>query len=783
MKSTESPLSSAPSFSVEQLLKELPVPLFTCNRQGILHLSNTAFDELCELKALPGTSVFEIKTLKFFDGNGRRISSENSPLLEILHSRNPVINKQVKAGPKNQSFLLSTSFSLKADQGEQLVNFCLIPNYSTESEEIKNARLSAIVEYSNDAIISKDLNGHITSWNKAAEKLFKYTEEEVIGKHISLLFPEDRLKDERMILDTIKRGEQIKHFETIRLDKTGKEIPLSLTISPIKDSAGRIIGASKVAREISERLESEKKQAHLSAIVEHSDDAIISKDLNGTITSWNHGASKIFGYSEEEVLGKPITLLIPAERLQEEDLILKKIKSGEKIQHFETVRVTKVGKEIPVSLSVSPIKNLQGAIIGASKIARNIEEQIRFRKKIKAYNVKLNILNSVGRDISSNLDVQTVIQKVTDACTKLSGAKFGAFFYNTENGNGESMMLYTLSGAPKEAFENLGMPRHTAVFQSTFTGQGAVRIDDITSDARYGQNYPFNGMPPGHLKVVSYMAIPVISSSGKVTGGLLFGHPEKGVFQEEHEMMIKSIAAQAAIALDNSRLFERVKSLSEKKDEFIALASHELKTPLTTVKGYLQILEKKIEEPSSRLFLSKALEQADRLHTLIEDLLNMSRIEAGKLEFHYEEFDLREMLLDLAETFSHSASTHQIITNLGENPVIVKADKQRLEQALINLLSNAVKYSPTAQKVHLNLSVNDENIRVGVRDEGIGLTEEEQKQVFSRFYRAESTKGINGLGLGLYLTKQIIDAHHGQLAVESKVGAGSEFYFMLPRIC
>lgn len=764
----------------EKALKNLPFPVFILNERGILSFTNIAFHQFCKKEVLPGTSIMEVAPYKSLEFQEEKSLNRQSALQNILNYREPVSNKKVYLGAGNLPFLLSTSFLKIKGSTECLIQCCLVPFFSSEVEEIRNARLSAIVESSNDAIISKDLNGYITSWNKGAENIFRYTAEEVLGKHISLLFPASKMDDERLILETIKNGEQLKHFETIRLDKMGNEIPLSLTISPIRDSNGSIIGASKVARDISERVKADKKQAHLSTIVEFSDDAIISKDLSGIITSWNQGATKIFGYSEEEVLGKSIKLLIPSERLQEEDFILGNIRSGKEVEHFETIRLTKGGKEIPISLKVSPIKDRNGKVIGASKIARNIEEEVKSRRKIKAYNQKLKILNSVGKDISSNLDVQVVLQKVTDASTTLSGAEFGAFFYNTENENGESMMLYTLSGAPKEAFEKLGIPRHTDVFQPTFAGQGVIRVEDITKDHRYAKNFPLSGMPEGHLKVVSYMAIPVISASGKVIGGLLFGHSGRGVFKKEHEVMTKNIAAQAAIALDNSMLFERVKSLSEKKDEFIALASHELKTPLTTVKGYLQILDKKIEEPSSRLFLSKALDQANKLHILIEDLLNMSRIEAGKLDFNYEDFDLRAMLLEISEVFNHSASTHQLITDLGDEPVIIRADQNRLEQVLNNLLSNAVKYSPMAQKVFLNLAVCDGNIRVEVKDEGMGLTAQQQKQVFSRFYRAESTKGISGLGLGLYLTKQIIDAHGGQLAVNSNVGDGSEFYFTLP---
>lgn len=767
--------------NLEQTLNDLPVPVLICDREGRITFANKSFGQISYHKNNTGRSLLEENTLEFLDVSGNEIPAERSPIAEIISLKKETGKVKVYLKKtEDYSYTMSTTIHKDTDGSVLAYQFNFSPQYHSEKRFLKKNTLSAIVEFSNDAIISKDLNGIITSWNRGAQKIFEYTEKEVIGKHISILIPESRLHEEDLISNTIKSGKSLNHFETVRFSKSGKKIPLSLTVSPIKNDFGKIIGASKVARDISDRVKGEEKHARLSAIVESSDDAIISKDLKGVITSWNKGARRIFGYSEKEVLGKSITILIPEDRMDEEKQILSKIHAGLRIDHFETIRQTKAGKKIPISVSVSPLKDRHGKIIGASKIARNIEEQIKSKKKIEGYVEKLRILNSVGKDISTKLDLKTVLQKVTDATTALSGAEFGAFFYNSEADSGESMMLYTLSGAPKEDFEKLGMPRQIGVFQPAFSGQGIIRVDDLTADKRYDHNSPHYRMLKRYLNVTSYMAIPVISTSGSIIGGLIFGHPEKAVFKKEHEIMVRNIAAQAAIALDNSQLFEKVKSLSEKKDEFIALASHELKTPLTTIKGYLQFLENKIEEPRTKLFLTKTLDQANRLNNLIDDLLNMSRIEAGKLQFNYERFDIKELLQEMCETFNYTEGSHQLISDFGDDPVYVKADKQRIEQVLNNLLNNAEKYSPNADKIYLKLKNDDKKATVTVEDEGLGLTPEQQQMVFSRFYRAESTKGINGLGLGLYLTKQIIDSHSGELAVKSEEGKGSEFYFSLP---
>ncbi len=549
---------------------------------------------------------------------------------------------------------------------------------------------------------------------------------------------------------------------------------------PLFDENGNLTGAHNTLVDITDVKEDHIKKETLSAIVESSDDAIVSKDLQGVIMSWNRGAEEIFGYSEAEVLGRSITLLIPEERLHEEEVILEKISKGFKIQHFETIRKHKTGREIPVSITVSPVKDARGKIIGASKVARDITLQRESKAAMEKYIQNLETLNSVGKSISENLDVQEILQRVTDATTKLTGAAFGAFFYNNTGLDGDTFRLFTLSGAPRKAFEGMPMPRHTDLFQPTFIEKKVVRIDDVTKHLDFGKNAPFNGMPRGHFSVVSYLAVPVVSKSGSVIGGLLYGHPEAGVFTAEHELLVVNIAAQAAVSLDNSRLFEQVKSLSDKKDEFIALASHELKTPLTTIKGYLQVLTKKESDKMSQLFLGKSLYQVEKLNTLVEDLLNMSRIESGQLDFNLEVFDLKEMLEEIVETFSYLSGSHRIVADLGKNKAVIKGDRQRIEQAILNLMTNAVKYSPKAEEIYLDLQVTEAHTVLKVRDNGIGLTAEQRQQLFTRFYRAESTKGISGLGLGLYLTKQIIDRHNGKIEVSSEFGKGSEFALSLP---
>ena len=246
------------------------------------------------------------------------------------------------------------------------------------------AYLAAIVESSDDTILSKDLNGIIRSCNPATQRVFGYTPAELIGQSVRVLIPPERQAEEDEILARIKRGERVNHFETVRLTKEGRRIDVSLTISPVHDPSGAVVAASKIVRDISEQKRARATQAYLAAIVESSEDAILAKDLNGIIQSANAAAERIFGYRASELVGRSIHLVIPSDRHAEEDEILARVRRGERLEHFETVRMAKDGRRLDISLSVSPICDESGGIIGVAKIARDVTEHKRLARELAA---------------------------------------------------------------------------------------------------------------------------------------------------------------------------------------------------------------------------------------------------------------------------------------------------------------------------------------------------------------------------------------------------------------
>lgn len=551
-------------------------------------------------------------------------------------------------------------------------------------------------------------------------------------------------------------------------------------------------------RKLAEEALSKQNQL-TKTITDNATEAIFMMDMQGYCSFMNPAAEKLTGFSFEEIRQKPLHYLIHHSHSDgtffplEECPIARALPDNVEVRSQEDVFFRKDGSQFPVSYSASPI--YQGGVAVATIVeVRDLTQQKKAEALIHRKTKNLQILNNIGQAVLEGLDLQSTLQKVTDVTTQYTHAEFGAFFYN-QSSKDEPLMLFTLSGAPREAFEKFGMPRHTEIFGATLSQQQCVRIDDIRLDERYGKNKPYHGIPEGHLPVVSYMAVPVLSKSGKVLGALFFGHSEPGIFTPEAEEMVRGVAAQAAIAIDNSSLFEELKDqnrqnerlleLSQqserKKDEFISIASHELKTPLTTTKAYVQLC-RKLSQTDGRLssLIAKAEDQLGRLERLVSDLLDVSKVQAGKMIYEKEQFSFDALLAEAVAGIQLTSASHQIIIEKNDS-VILNGDKDRIEQVLNNILSNALKYSPGSDKVIVRSEIKQENLVVSIEDFGIGIDSEHLSGIFDRFYRVDNTSmRFQGLGLGLYISSQIIKRHGGSFWIESQLGKGSTFNFLIP---
>jgi signal transduction histidine kinase/DNA-binding response OmpR family regulator len=438
-----------------------------------------------------------------------------------------------------------------------------------------------------------------------------------------------------------------------------------------------------------------------------------------------------------------------------------------------------------------PLLDARGEIVEWFGAAADVTPRKRAEEGLREEARTLETMNRVGRTLAAETDLEKTVQAVTDAATEVSGARFGAFFYNVKDEAGESYLLFTISGAPREAFENLGMPRNTAVFAATFGGTGTVRVDDITKDPRYGHNAPHHGMPTGHLPVVSYLAVPVVSRTDEVIGGLFLGHPEPGVFTARAERLVESIAAQAAVAFDKAQLYSQrtqlvgqLQEADRRKDEFLATLSHELRNPLAPLRNSLHLLRAAGREGSPAIH-DIMERQLNHLVRLVDDLLEVSRISRGALDLRKESVDVREIARNAVETSRPliEAGLHRLELDFPREPLWVEGDPVRLAQILANLLNNAAKYTDPGG--HLALAARREEgvVILSVRDDGPGITPGMLPKLFEMFSRGDrqNARHQGGLGIGLALSRRLAEMHGGSIQVKSAgAGQGSEFVVTLP---
>jgi PAS domain S-box-containing protein len=539
---------------------------------------------------------------------------------------------------------------------------------------------------------------------------------------------------------------------------------------PLEEPDGRVTGICAIATDITERERLEAASRHLAAVVESSNDAIITKDFNGIITSWNKAAERIFGYTASEVVGKPVAILTAPDRLDEMPRILAKIRQGQRVEQYETRRRRKDGQIIDVALSISPVRNRAGQIVGASKIARDISDRKQAEKERAQLLAReqearrtAELLNRVAPRLAAQLDSEKLVQEVTDIARVLVGAEYGVF----------------------------------DLIGPTLRGGGVVRCDDVTQDPRYSGSLPPAGMAQAQLPVRSYLAAPVTARSGEALGCLYFGHSAPGRFTETHEAILAGIAAQAAIAMDNAYLFERaqwVQSELKRSNEelrranqdlevFAYSASHDLQEPLRTIAISAQIIERKLGgrlQGDEATFLRNILTASNRMIVLTEDLLSYTR--ASK----YEEgpapgVDSARVLAGVLEGLKGTIEESGATVTSAKLP-LVTIHESRLAQLFQNLISNAIKYRGTEPpRVEVSAEEKDGWCVFSVIDNGIGIEPQYAERIFGLFKRLHGRDEYPGSGIGLAICQRVVEQYGGRIWLEhSTPGRGSTFCFCLP---
>jgi PAS domain S-box-containing protein len=712
---------------------------------------------------------------------------------------------------------LAALAGLAANAGVALANAQMLVDHERTVKALGETEreFRAVFDNALDAILIADDQGRYVDANRAACRLFGAPKEELLNSKLADFVEAGQ---EPEILEAwrafLEQGEQKGVFRLRRRDGATRELEYTAKANFIP---GRHLS---VLRDITERKQSEsalkESEARFRQLAENIRKVFWMSDPEGDRIFYVSPAyEKIWGRSCDSLYADARSLL-DAVHPDDRARVLSNVEAhrrGETTdQEYRVVRPD--GEARWVRDRGFPIRDESGRVYRVAGIAEDITDRKAIEAKLREQTEVVEAVNRIGQLLSAELDLHKLLQALTDAATELTGARFGSFFYNVINQEGESYMLYTLSGVPIEHFADFPMPRATEIFAPTFRGEGILRLDDVRQDPRYGKNSPYYGIPPAHLPVVSYLAVPVISRSGEVLGGLFFGHPEPGVFTGREERMVSGLAAQAAIAIDNARLYQEAQAAirqreealrvrdemlareqaaraeaedaNRTKDEFLATVSHELRTPLNAMLGWVRMLRTgKLDEEMSMRAIDIIERNARSQAKLIEDILDVSRIVTGKLRLNMRRVELAPLVEAGVESVrpASDAKAIQIIKSLDGESLAVMGDPDRLQQVIWNLLSNAVKFTPNGGRVEVTLARLDDYVRIKVGDTGQGIGPDFLDFVFDRFRQGDgtSTRAYGGLGLGLAIVRHLVEMHGGVVHAESEgPGKGSTFTVMLP---
>lgn len=596
-----------------------------------------------------------------------------------------------------------------------------------------------IAKYSYDAIIGSTLDGIITSWSGGAERMFGYTEEEVLGKSGASLFPPEMWERVPALLKKIEKKETVADYDIDGLRKDGMRFNMAVSISPVITEEGKVIGASIIERDITNRVETLKIMSLYRKLIENSYDSIIGENLEGVITSWNNGAEMMFGYTEKEAVGKSAIMLFPPEEKDDLFLIIEKLKAGEVITDYDGIRVHKNGSRINVSIAMHSELDENKKVIGISVIERDITERIKSIEKLKK---SQNLLNSA-----------------TEA------GKIGVWKLNLADDTAETSLLHDqifgydkkLDKWSKAMILNQIIPEDKPRFQAAFdnvaeTGRLLFQCRIVWQDK----------------------SIHWISAEGKL-------------IRDDNGKPLEIYGTVMDITeLKNN--IEHIKELNDIHREFITIISHQLRTPLTAVNWNLEMLLNgdfgKLEDTQHK-FLQATCEASHEITMRIDDLLTAMDIEEGRLVLEKKEMALDSICAGVMDEIKKRCELKNISLTytppIGDLPAAI-GDGAKMRIVFMKIMENAIDYTKEGGLITAALTYDGKVVRFEVKDSGIGIPTPEQHRVFTRFFRASNAINLrtDAFGLGLFLGKNFVEQHQGKIGFKSKEGEGSIFWLEIP---
>jgi PAS domain S-box-containing protein len=653
--------------------------------------------------------------------------------------------------------------------------------------EEAQARLAAIVESSDDAIVSKTLDGVITSWNKGAQRLFGYTAEEIVDQPITLIIPNERHDEEFSILDRLRRGERVEHFETVRVAKDGRRLDVSLTISPIRDANGRIIGASKVGHDITDRKRAEialrESEQRFRQLADAMPQIVWTARPDGNIdylnrrwteftglppTLGNDGWGSILHPDDARPAGERWAASVATGTPFEMEIRL--LNQQQHTYRWHLVRTVAVRDE-------------SGKVVRWFGTGTDIDEQKRIEESSR-------YLAEASAALASVVDYESTLQKVAN----LAVPYFADWSAVDIAEDGSVRRLAVAHRDPEKIRLAHELMRHyppdpqapSGVVAVLRTGKPEI-VSEITDDllvegAKDGQHLSLIRL----LGLKSYVCVPLVVS-GKTFGALTFATAESGRRYTPAELALATdLAHRAAVAIENTQLYQALRETDRRKDEFLATLAHELRNPLAPVRNALQILKMpRVDAGTVERSREMMERQVQHLVRLVDDLMDVSRVMRGKIELRREKIELASIVARAVETVQPlvDAQGHDLSVRLSSDSLLLDADPVRLVQVVGNLLTNAAKYTEPGGRIWLTAERDGDMAALQVRDNGIGVAPHMLPRIFELFVQADHafTKAQGGLGIGLTLVKNLVELHNGIVEARSEgLGQGCEFVVKLP---
>ena len=638
----------------------------------------------------------------------------------------------------------------------------------------------AILDSALDCIIVMNASGRVVEFNAAAERVFGYTREQAVGKELAELIIPAPLRERhrqglRRYLETGEGPVLGRRIEITGIRADGSEILVELAITTFHIQKEPVFAA--YLRDITARKQGEEARRTLAAIIESSEDAIISKDLDGKITSWNQAAERLYGYAPEEVIGKPITLLIPPERQSEEPRILERIRRGEPVDHYETVRRRKDGTLFDISVTISPVKDENGQVIGASKITRDITERIQNERRRTAQYAVASLL-------AGSWSLAEAGPRIVESIAAIGNWVSGSIWLRDKDD--EQLHCETTWHQDKPELASFAKATQAITLKGNTGLPGRVMmsgkpawIRDVTQDS----NFP-RAAAAAAANLRGAFAFP-LCAEGEVNGVLELFNPETVQPDDDLLSLVQALGSQIGLFVHRRKIEEelqRQKEVAEHanaaKDRFLATLSHELRTPLTPILIWAGGMVNEAGLPPE---IGEGLEMVCRNveleARLIDDLLDLTRITRGKLQLHLRKSNAHDLLGHAMDIVRNELAARQLnlSVELFAADHHVLADAARLQQVFWNVLRNASKFTPEHGAVTVRtFNPQPQALKIEISDTGVGIELEHLEKIFDAFEQVGARR--EGLGLGLAISKAIVEMHHGSMhAFSEGSGKGAKF--------